>query len=735
MASDCVPHRKALLEQVHALTTEAAAARAELAAHQEQFTAVGQRKMAQAAQAEAALQTRLAASETARAAERQAAAAAVREADVGVTTLLGALHDAESAAADGAAMLHSRLRRVSAALAECQRREESHLGELVSLRTQLHAAMDAQELAVATVEASVAPLHALVDGLQTRLVCDQSEAASKLQLLTDAFSALRAEYEATLAALSAEEAQRAALERQCEAIEALLAAEARRQQELARNLEAELASREAELARALEASHEKAGQLSRATAEAAEQAESAAEAIGALRAEVSEVEGQRQGIERKLRRTEAELAALGTERARLEAELASIQTIAASELAEAEAERVDEVGRLLHAAAEREHLLDSQRAVLLEEKLRAESHAGASKVRLAAEVEALARQRRELWQRLKRQAVVQAASVRQLQCSLSASRAEQAALRAQAEAEQLTALAKLELCEAELALLRESHRSNEAYHTRRLAASGVVAIKHGRKGKPHPRHIRCVGERLEWAKAEIATRSAETLRTLSQSISAGGELGDLGDLVMAADGARQYDKGLVASEIQTIRAGLSAESLKRYAPRAKYDEGLCLSVLASSRCLDLEFRSRAARDEWWAMLRRWHELLTSPSRPAGWLSPLPAPPSHALASTTAMGMSTVPIGRAVTALSRAVSQPSLPSRVPPAGALPAPPAPPAPAAAPAPMASETHLPERTVPITPPRSGSFPPIDAHAPSANCSSIDIAAPSPLPSEGPA
>jgi hypothetical protein len=167
-----------------------------------------------------------------------------------------------------------------------------------------------------------------------------------------------------------------------------------------------------------------------------------------------------------------------------------------------------------------------------------------------------------------------------------------------------------------------------------------------------------VGERLEWAKAEIATRSAETLRTLSQSISAGGELGDLGDLVMAADGARQYDKGLVASEIQTIRAGLSAESLKRYAPRAKYDEGLCLSVLASSRCLDLEFRSRAARDEWWAMLRRWHELLTSPSRPAGWLSPLPAPPSHALASTTAMGMSTVPIGRAVTALSRAVSRPS-----------------------------------------------------------------------------
>ena len=182
----------------------------------------------------------------------------------------------------------------------------------------------------------------------------------------------------------------------------------------------------------------------------------------------------------------------------------------------------------MHAAAEREHLLDSQRAVLLEEKLRAESHAGASKVRLAAEVEALARQRRELWQRLKRQAVVQAASVRQLQCSLSASRAEQAAIRAQAEAEQLTALAKLALCEAELALLRESHRSNEAYHTRRLAASGVVAIKHGRKGKPHPRHIRCVGERLEWAKAEIATRSAETLRTLRQSISAGGELGDLG---------------------------------------------------------------------------------------------------------------------------------------------------------------------------------------------------------------
>ena len=37
----------------------------------------------------------------------------------------------------------------------------------------------------------------------------------------------------------------------------------------------------------------------------------------------------------------------------------------------------------------------------------------------------------------------------------------------------------------------------DATHARQLAASGVTALKHGRKGKPHPRHVRCVQCRLE----------------------------------------------------------------------------------------------------------------------------------------------------------------------------------------------------------------------------------------------
>ena len=614
-----------VLEQLDAARLEASAARSELATLQEQFALKG-------AEVEQSLKRQLKTAEVSRNAERLAAAAAVQELDAQMQALLASMNDAEETAAEGLAALHHRLRLATTALVDAEKREAARKAEMADVQSQLLASLDAQQLAVATVEASVEPLQQLVEGLQGRLHADQAESAAKLLALTEAFTALRSEYESALHELHVGEERRLALEQKCEAVETMLSAEARRQGELARSLQSELEAREAELTRALVESSERAGLLSAATAEAAEQAEE----IGTLHTQVAEAEVARQGTERKLRRTEAELQSLTAERARLEAELTSIQSLAASEIAEAEAERHAEVRRLLADASEREGVLGRQREALLREKEHTMKMAGADQQRLCAEVDSAASQRRQLWQRLKRQAVVQAASVRQLQRSLSASQAEQAAIRSHAEAEQQTAKAKLALREAELALLRKTSQANEAFHTRRLAASGVVALKHGRKGKPHARHVRCVGERLEWASAPLATKaggggagglaepSSLVPPSAPSSIASSLSLAETSGL--AAASARQYDKAIKAADIETIRGGLSAEAARRV-PKGRYDESLCLCVVGARRSLDLEFGSRGQRDEWWATFRRWHELHTAADMPPDWTSTLPHPPS------------------------------------------------------------------------------------------------------------
>ena len=168
------------------------------------------------------------------------------------------------------------------------------------MKIQLASAVESHEVAVATLEASVAPLQALVEGLQARLHMEQSEAASKLTSLSEAFAALRGEYETALVELQAGTEAQEVLAARCEAIETLLAQESKRQDEFAASLELELQERERELAEALDESNRHEGKLSLARGEAHAQTV----AISELTAKLTEAERAAANTERKLRRTE-----------------------------------------------------------------------------------------------------------------------------------------------------------------------------------------------------------------------------------------------------------------------------------------------------------------------------------------------------------------------------------------------------------------------------------------------
>ena len=77
---------------------------------------------------------------------------------------------------------------------------------------------------------------------------------------------------------------------------------------------------------------------------------------------------------------------------------------------------------------------------------------------------------------------------------------------------------RLDGAQRQIAELRNKLRETEARHVRQLAACGVTALKHGRKGKPHPRHVR-VGptlRRLEWSKPGSSGGESPTAERLSE---------------------------------------------------------------------------------------------------------------------------------------------------------------------------------------------------------------------------
>ena len=445
----------------------------------------------------------------------------------------------------------------------------AHESELLGMRLQVHHAIEAQAAAVSTVEAAVTPLQELVSGLHERLASEQTASAAKVHALKEAFASLRDEYERTLSELHASDEERARLAAQCLAVEQLLADESHRQDELARSLEEELTNREVELQQALEESHDKSERLE----EAADDAAAAALTTEALQRAVDDAESDRDDVEGRLRVSEDALHLARTERSRLEAEVESLGAITASELADAEAARLAEVRALLGEAESTEARRTAEKAALQDEAAACEAALARAHTQLTEARATGGQQRRDLWQRLKRQAVVQAAAVRTLQQSLSASRADQQRALDNAGDEMKTARSKLSDKDSELEGLRASLRSAETQHAKALAASGVTVLKHGRKGKPHPRHVRCVTNRLEWGRPD--------------------------------EKGRGYEKGMLIHEIRSVEGGLASETARRSGKGR--NENLFLCVLARSRTLDLEFATRAARDEWWTTLDRWRE--------------------------------------------------------------------------------------------------------------------------------
>ena len=509
----------------------------------------------------------------------RAATAAVVEKEAELTTTTSELTSAREELSDVREALSS-ARDLCSAVGEAAGEERAAKdAEINGMRIQVQQALEAQAAAVSTVEAAVTPLQELVEGLHARLANEQMEASSKITALKEAFGSLRDEYEKALIELQAGANEREGLTRRCEMVERMLAEEGRRQDELAAGLAKELSNREAELTAALDESSEKSQRLEKAAEEAAE----ASMAVEALQSKVHQMEAAREEAEGELRTSESNLLNLQAERARLEAEVKSLGEIAAAELAEAEAQRLAEVTRLLKAAEGAEASLSADVMALREVCSKRLEELEMAEHQLEEAKSTGSRQRNELWQRLKRQAVLQAAAVRTLQQSLNASKAREQRLAAESGNNMKSASELLAERDVELANLRCSMRSADELHAKQLAASGVTALKHGRKGKPHPRHIRCVGQRLEWGNP-------------SQK-------------------GRGYDKGMALQEITLIEGGLVTEVTKKMLnKKAAVSEQLFLSVIGKGRTLDLEFPTRAARDEWWGTIERWREVSSGAPR-------------------------------------------------------------------------------------------------------------------------
>ena len=303
-------------------------------------------------------------------------------------------------------------------------------------------------------------------------------------------------------------------------------------------------------------------------------ASSAAAQAEALKTEAALAAASRDSVEAALLTLGEELQGVVEERCRLEAEVASLSLIAKSELEDAEAQRLAEVGNLLGEARAAEARLGEERATLARTRAEQADALAAAEASMASAEAAASKGRRELWQRLKRQAVVQAAAVRELQRSLSASQASQREAASSAASTQAVQRGALAERDNEVMRLRAAMRAAEAAHVKQLAASGVTALKHGRKGKPHARHVRCTGMRLEWGRADER-------------------------------GGRGYDKFLPLHEIESIHDGIATDVARRL---GKGRDDLFLCVTSASRSLDLEFPSRAARDEWSRIVRRWREV-------------------------------------------------------------------------------------------------------------------------------
>ena len=486
----------------------------------------------------------------------------------------------------------------------------AHASEEAAAQRQLEHLQEAHDAAVATVEATVMPLQALLCSLSERLEAEQRNAAEALANAEEAFGRLRGEYDAALQRLGSTEAARgalegtnhqlegtrAALQARCEEVErALRQAEQRQVHEVAA-LADELRRREGELGELLLDSRAKTTLLSEALATQT----SAQARLQALHVRAAEAERMHTAVERQLRRADAELQSARHERARLEAEVASLQALAAGEIAELEAARAREVGALLEAARAHEAELLSHRSSLDAQRAASSDAALAAEALVRSERERAQLGRSELWQRLKRQAVTQAAEAKRLQASLERKSGEAEQAREAAEREARQWRAAMVHKDSVLSSMSGSMRSAEEAHVRQLVLTGVVATKHGRKGKPHPRHVRVAQSlrRLEWSKPGLGA---------SGGLGGGGGGYGGGGGVSVYGGGDDEKRSLDVGEISEIVPGIATEVARRGGTN-RGKEALFLSVLTPQRTLDLEFSSAELRDTWLHALRRWHDL-------------------------------------------------------------------------------------------------------------------------------
>ena len=115
--------------------------------------------------------------------------------------------------------------------------------------------------------------------------------------------------------------------------------------------------------------------------------------------------------------------------------------------------------------------------------------------------------------------------------------------------------------------------ANSAAETQIDAERGVMVRKwaYGRRGAPHPRHVRCIERRLEWGKP----------------------------------GTGKYPKSISLDEVSLIDRRPSPEVARRLGSRA--DSAFMLSIIGIRRSLDIEFKTADERDAWWETLTRWSE--------------------------------------------------------------------------------------------------------------------------------
>jgi len=452
-------------------------------------------------------------------------------------------------------------------------REEAHAVASSRAKTELLAVRAAQEEERARIalqlneadgarqvlEMSVVSQQALLAALKRELGEQETAAAAAAASALAEFHALRSQYEDALTRLRAGEHKLSSLRASCSSFESSLEAARKQRAEEASRLMDALAEREAELGRALADSRAKSTLLSAALGER-EQLEAESER---LQKQVVAAEETFAHCEQQLLALEGEMEATRVQRSQLQAEVATLQRLTADELKEAERQRLEEVGGLLRRCDEHEAQLLERRKQLRDEQSASTDALRTAQADARRALDARERRAAALQQRLQRQAVIGAATAKALD--------EQSEINSDLRGEHQRTEHALLRKERELESVRDMLRDTHLGHLRQLMVGGVWALKHGRKGKPHARHVRASKDllRLEWG------RSAQSSKD---------------------------EKSLAVDEIVAIECGLQTEVARR---SGKGKAALLLSVVTATRTLDLEFGSEEARDRWLGVLREW----------------------------------------------------------------------------------------------------------------------------------